>query len=455
MAIIVELTQLSPTMEEGTLVKWSKKNGDHVEPGDVIAEVETDKAVMEMEAYDEGMFLARLIEEGDRIPIGAPLAILGEVGEDIHVLLEEAKEKLASIKAGGGPAPVATAAPPTAPVGEEKPAPVAAAASTPAQVLGEPPAQAMNNLPASRPGAPAAPDRDAAAVRRTGRVKASPLARKIAEDKNLDLGRVKGSGPGGRIVKADVLAHARGGSARGGVEIERRPDRKVEISGMRRVIAQRLHEAKTNIPHFYLTQEFDARPMAKLRKQLNADLAQENPEEVVKISYNDLIIKACALSLVKHPVVNSSWGGDHILEHGRVDVGVAVAIEGGLITPYIRNADQQSIISLAGQVHELANRARERKLKPQEYTEGTFTVSNLGMFGVTHFSAIINEPEAALMAIGGLVEKAIVENGELVPGLTMTVTLSCDHRVIDGAEGARFLQTFKNLMEHPFALLVK
>ena len=427
MGLIVELTQLSPTMTEGTFIKWSKKVGDSIEPGTVLAEVETDKAVMEMEAYDEGILLVQLANEGDRLPVGAPVAIIGDAGEVVADLIEDAKLKLASIQSGseGAAAPA------------EAPAPVPAEAPAPAAVP-----------------APAAPKSSVAAApppRTSSRVLASPLARKIAEEKNIDISRVAGTGPGGRVTKSDVVNYVQTGSDV--LSFRSKPDNIVEISGMRKIIAQRLSDSKRNIPHFYLTLEFDADPLFEMRSQLNADLKASDEKNEIKISFNDLIVKAAALSLTKHPAVNSSWRNDHIIEFGRIDIGVAVSVEGGLITPYVRNADQLPISALAGRIRELGKKARERKLKPEEYTDGTFTISNLGMFGTTEFSAIINEPEAALLAVGGLNEKAVVKNGVVVPGKTMKVTLSCDHRVIDGAEGARFLETFRKFIENPLSLL--
>lgn len=454
MAQIVELTQLSPTMTEGTFVKWTKKAGDAVSPGDVMAEVETDKAVMEMEAYDDGIILVLLAKEGDRLPVGAPIAIVGAAGEDVHTLIDDAKARLEKIKAGvssssGARAPAAPTAGPTAPATSQPSAPI------------QPGAQGMETQsagtslpPATAPSSPQlAPQR--LEPGRHGRIIASPLAKKMAEDKGVDLHRVKGTGPGGRIVKEDVLAALRGGSTSSAVM--RRPDKRVDISQMRRVIASRLHDAKNNIPHFYLTLEFNAKPLVSLREKINHDLtsiAGKN-DEPFKVTYNDLIVKAVALTLGDHPICNSSWRGDHIMEHGRVDIGIAVAVDGGLITPYVRDADQLQLVALAQKVRELTKKARDRKLKPEEFTDGTFTISNLGMFGITSFSAIINEPEAGLLAVGGLVEKAVVENGTLVPGKTMTVTLSCDHRVIDGAAGAAFLQTFQKYVENPHVLLMR
>ncbi|MDH5657569.1 MAG: 2-oxo acid dehydrogenase subunit E2 [Spirochaetia bacterium] len=432
MGLIVELTQLSPTMSEGTFIKWSKKVGDSVEPGSVLAEVETDKAVMEMEAYDEGILLVQLANEGDRLPVGAPVAIIGDAGEVVADLIEEAKAKLAAIRSGSAPASA------------EEPAPEPKAAETAAP------------SPSASPGAIALAPATTAVTpppsRSSGRILASPLARKIAEEKNIEISRVTGTGPGGRITKTDILNFVQ--TAPDIISFRSKPDQIVEITGMRKIIAQRLSDSKKNIPHFYLTLEFDAEPLFQMRSRLNADLKASDDQNELKISFNDLIVKAAAQSLSRHPAVNSSWRNDHIIEFGRVDIGIAVSMDGGLITPYVRNADQLPLSALAGRIRELSKKARERKLKPEEYTDGTFTISNLGMFGTTEFSAIINEPEAALLAVGGLVEKPVVKNGEIVPGKTMKVTLSCDHRVIDGAEGARFLETFRKFIENPHSLLV-
>ncbi|MCE9596862.1 MAG: 2-oxo acid dehydrogenase subunit E2 [Spirochaetia bacterium] len=450
MAQIIELTQLSPTMTEGTFVKWTKKAGDAVGPGDVMAEVETDKAVMEMESYDDGILLVLLAKEGDRLPVGAPIAIVGAAGEDVHTLIDQAKERLEKIKSGGGSGS-AQAATQSEPAATQAPT-----AQAPTPQAGPPATSAPSTLSTTpEPSAPISTHSQRPEPGRHGRIIASPLAKKMAEDKGIDLHRVKGTGPGGRIVKEDVLAALRGGSS--GSAVMRRPDRRVDISQMRRVIASRLHDAKSNIPHFYLTLEFNAIPLVTLREKINHDLASlaGKNDEPFKVTYNDLIVKATALTLGDHPVCNGSWRGDHIMEHGRVDIGIAVAVDGGLITPYVRDADQLQLVALAQKVRELTKKARDRKLKPEEFTDGTFTISNLGMFGISSFSAIINEPEAGLLAVGGLVEKAVVENGTIVPGKTMTVTLSCDHRVIDGAAGAMFLQTFQKYVENPHVLLMR
>ncbi|MCR9141192.1 MAG: 2-oxo acid dehydrogenase subunit E2 [bacterium] len=485
MAVIIELTQLSPTMEEGTFVKWVKSKGDAVEPGEIIAEVETDKAVMELEAYDEGILLVQLAEDGDRLPVGAPIGIVGEAGEEVSALIEQAQQKLQAVKSGAGGGDTETD---SAPQQSEAPA---AESSASADSAPQTPAPETAGATPAKPASTAAPQKQSGAgsgeehperpipterkntqksgdnksIHRSGRILASPLARRIAHEHGVELGRVRGTGPGNRITKSDVKEYMRvmngmGAGAAGAGSMgmaPTRPDKRVEISGMRKVIAERLHDAKNNIPHFYLTLEFDAEPMVQMRSKLNDDLKAAHTDEDEKpprVSYNDLIVKACALTLAKHPTCNSSWRGDHIMQHGRVDIGIAVAIDGGLITPYVRNADQLPLLQLAAKITELGKRARDRKLKPEEYTDGTFTTSNLGMFGISNFSAIINEPEAALMAVGGLIEKAVVRDGELVAGKTMTVTLSCDHRVIDGAEGARFLDTFRKHIEHPHLLLL-
>jgi len=438
MAKITEMTQLSPTMSEGLIVKWIKKAGDSIEPGDIIAEVETDKAVMEMEAFDSGTILAIVAEEGKRVKVGLPIAVIGKTGEDGSALAAEAKKKLESVS-------VATEVPKPVVVSKKEEAPKPSALEqkpvvTPAVTS----PQATKVVPVSRT---------------SGRMLASPLAKAIALDKGIDITKVNGSGPDGRILKRDILNFV----STGGSVMSRKPktssreDQIIEISGMRQVIAKRLHDAKNNIPHFYLNLEFDAEPVFELRKKINSDLkalAEKKKEEPESISINDMITKACSIALVKVPEANSSWRDNHILQHGRIDIGIAVSLDGGLITPYVRGADSLSILEIHNEIKTLADKARKRKLKPEEYTDGTFTISNLGMFGVTNFSAIINEPEGALMAVGALIEKPVVKNGSIVPGKTITVTLSCDHRVVDGAVGARFLSEFKDLIEHPHKLLV-
>lgn len=439
MAQIIGLPKLSPTMEEGVLVKWVKGEGDRVEPGDLVAEVETDKANMDFNLEDEGVLLKLLVKEGDTVKLGAPVAILGEEGEDISALMAEAQ-------AGGGAvgAPTAPQPAPAAP----QPAPAKAA-----------PAQPAAAAPQAAPAAAAAPAGAA------GRVLASPLAKTLAIELGVDLRSVSGSGPGGRIVERDVRAAAQQGAGAAAAqpstalavmpalpstpapippsdEYEDRP-----LSNMRKRIAQRLTEAKRDVPHFYLTRAFDVAPLLSFRKRLNDLLGDRG-----KVSVNDMIIKGVALALRRVPECNAAFVGDAIRYYSRVHVGVAVAIEDGLITPVIRNADMKGIGVIAAEVRDLAQRARDRRLKVHEIEGSTFTVSNLGMFGIEHFGAIINPPEAGILAVGTVTEEPVVQNGELAVGKRMRMTMSCDHRVIDGALGARFLQELVGLLEKPESL---
>ncbi|GBF37431.1 pyruvate dehydrogenase complex dihydrolipoamide acetyltransferase [Leptospira johnsonii] len=439
MAKISEMTQLSPTMSEGVLVKWLKKKGDSVAIGEILAEVETDKAVMEMEAFDSGVLLEILAQEGAKLPVGAPVAIIGKAGEDITSLLSEAKSR-SSASATSTPAPSPAASPTASPAPKKQETVVSSTVSEEE----EEEAPAPKESPVSRGLSPGALE---------GRVKASPLAKRLAQETGIDLSKIRGSGPDGRIIKRDIengisSFSASGTSPFAGGHIQ---EEKLPISGMRKTIASRLVHSKTHQPHFYLDMEIDADALVHLRENFNSDLKESGEE--IKLSINDFIIRASALALLKVPEVNSSWREDHILKHGRVDVGVAVSIEGGLITPYVRNADKRSVLEIGRTVKELASRARERKLKPEEFSDGTFTVSNLGMFGVNRFAAVINEPEAAILAVGNVVSKPVLKNGSIVPGKTLSVCLSCDHRVVDGAVGAGWLEVFRNFLEHPLRLL--
>ncbi len=495
MAKIIELMQLSPTMQMGTFVKWLKKPGDGVSFDMPIAEIETDKAVMEMNAFDEGILLATLVEEGDQLPVGAPIAIIGDVGEDISDILEVAKQKLKEIKMGSKeslqkkeekvevssqkittkeitnedtkepqrkiiePVEVATI--------EEEPIPILKKQEIDDSEDFEPLIKTEKKLfekvevevsearqpiidrPALNGNISIPPYISLARSITRAKIPISPYARKLAENYGIDISLVHPS-DGKRITAKDIENFIKTRQSTGVKEIK--PDKKVPITGIRKIIAERLFESKKNIPHYYLTIEFDASAVLELKEKMNRDL--EELKEDIKISLNDFIIRACAKSLAKHPVVNSSWQNDHIVQYGRIDIGIAVALEAGLITPYVRNADQLEFLEMVKQIRKLVKRARERKLKPEEYTNGTFTVSNLGMYGIKEFSAIINEPEAAIMAVGTLVEKPIIKNGNIEIGKTVTVTLSCDHRVIDGAEGASFLQTFKKYMENPYLMFM-
>ncbi|MEO6772954.1 MAG: pyruvate dehydrogenase complex dihydrolipoamide acetyltransferase [Kofleriaceae bacterium] len=456
MAQILGLPKLSPTMEEGVLVRWTKNEGDKVSPGDLIAEVETDKANMDFNVEDEGVLLKLLVKAGETVKLGAPVAIIGKAGEDISALEQQAK-------AGGGAAPAKPVAKP-----EAKPA--AKPVAKPATQTTAKPATPPEPMPASGSGKPA-PGKPA-----PGKLLASPLAKSMAIELGIDLRTVTGTGPGGRIVERDVKAVADGGATRPIVSAEphdeaepaepadaraetaiavrapRRDDHDgdfedVATSNMRKRIAQRLTEASRDIPQFYLMRTLDVAPVLGFRERLNTLLGDKG-----KISVNDLVIKAVALALRRVPACNASWEGDAIRHYHRVHVGVAVAIEDGLVTPVIRDADQKGIGSIAAEVRDLANRAKLRQLKGPEITGSTFTVSNLGMFGIERFTAILNPPEAGILAIGGTIDTPVVHDGQIVAGKRMTVTMTCDHRVIDGALGARWLAAFVELLEHPESL---
>ncbi|MCC6999999.1 MAG: pyruvate dehydrogenase complex dihydrolipoamide acetyltransferase [Deltaproteobacteria bacterium] len=468
MAQILGLPKLSPTMEEGVLAKWIKHEGDAVKPGQVIAEVETDKANMEFAPEDEGVLLKLLVAEGETVALGAPVAILGEQGEDITALLAEAaahKGKPAAAPAAAAP-PAAAAAPaaarPAAAAARPAPAPAKPAAA-PAPAAGPAPAPAAPvGKGKTTPAPAAAPD--------GARTLASPLARRIAAEQGLDLASVQGTGPGGRIVKRDLegaqpaaaaaepaatpapaastaapSAYPSTASLPGDV-IEK------PLSLMRKTIARRLVESKTTIPHFYLTADCDAEPLLAYRAMLNDTIEAPEGQVPDKVSVNDLIIKAASLALRRVPMANASWGGDRILIHKRVHIGMAVAVDDGLLTPVIRDATIKGIATISAEARDLAARARERKLRPEEMTGGTFTVSNLGMFGIDHFEAIINPPEAVILAVGAARKQPVVKGDAVVVGTRMGLTLSCDHRVVDGALGAKLMQALIKILEKPQAL---
>lgn len=406
MATKMLMPKLSDTMEEGVILKWRKKEGDTIKSGDILADIQSDKADMEQEAYESGTILKLFAKEGEGVKVGAPLAIIGKAGEDITALL------------AGAPSVA------TAPVKHE-PAPAAAP------------------VPVAAPPVPVAAP--AAVVVNEGRIKASPLAKKIAKERNIDLRTVAGSGPQGRIVRADV--EGKGGSSMPRKALAPLQTKEIPNSMMRKTIAKRLLESKTTIPHFYLTIELNMKKAMEFRSAFNEATG-------TKISYNDIVMKAVALALRENPKANSSFTPEKIIQHGRIDVSVAVAVDEGLITPVIRMADQKTLPEISAETKELAKRAREGKLKPEEFTNGTFTVSNLGMYDIENFAAIINPPEGAILAVGSIVEKPVVENGQIVVGHTMKVTMSCDHRVVDGAVGAQFLQSFKKIVENPLLLVL-
>ena len=430
MAEVIRMPRMSDTMEEGNIIGWLKKEGDHVEPGQTLAEVETDKATMELDAFVEGVILHIAVKEGP-VAIDGVIAVIGQPGEDWKAVLAAAN--------GGAAAPAANG---------QTPAPVAAPVA---------------EVPA------------AAASTEDSRIKASPLAKNIAKESGVSLEQLVGSGDQGRIVKKDVEAFLENkGTApvatptapatpapvatpsakteapssapfafnAGGNNYE-----EVGVTQMRKVIARRLGESLFTAPHFYLTIEINMDRAIEIRKQLN----EVSP---TKLSFNDLVIKAVAASLTQHPAINSSWLGDKIRYNKDINVGVAVAVEDGLLVPVVRYANMKTLSQINTEVKTLAGKAKERKLHPDEMSGNTFTISNLGMFGIDEFTAIINPPDACILAVGGIFEKPIVKKGEIVVGNTMKVTLSCDHRVVDGATGAQFLQTFKSILEEPIKLLV-
>jgi pyruvate dehydrogenase E2 component (dihydrolipoamide acetyltransferase) len=457
MAIPIEMPKLSDTMEEGVLSAWLVDEGEEVASGDVLAQVETDKATMDLEAFDEGVLLKQVIAEGDAVPIGDLIAVIGEPGEDISDIVGDA---------GGDGAATAESDPdPEAEVEEE---PVEPVPEPEPDVDADPaPEPSGDGQLSERTPEPVPAGTDAEGQR----IKASPLARRIAQDHGVELAQVDGSGPEGRIVRRDVEGYIEDQEAAPEREPAPQPEPAVEeeptyampdeasaferedISQMRKTIARRLAESKYSAPHYYLTVDIDVEKAVELREDLN-ELAEEQGR--AKISFNDLITKACALSLHDHPYVNAAYRPDEgeIHKHNRVHIGIAVAIDEGLITPVIRDADRKGLSELARETRELAERARERDLEPEEFEGATFTTSNLGMFGIEEFTAIINPPNSAILAIGEIRDTPVVEDGEVVPGKRMKVTLSCDHRVVDGAKGAAFLDTVKSYLEEPMNLLL-
>lgn len=418
MAEIVYMPKLSDTMTEGVVATWNKNVGDTVKAGEVLAEIETDKATMEFESFYDGVLLHIGVETGKAAPVNSILAIIGQAGEDISAALASAGE---SAPSPAVEAPKTEAAPAPAPVAT----PVAA---TPAPAVTTAPVSNNNN----------------------GRVFASPLAKKLASEKGIDIQSVAGTGESGRIVKRDVdhytpytPAVRTFSAAPSGVEsFTDEP-----VSQMRKTIARRLAESKFTAPHFYLTMDINMDQAISSRKALNS-------LDGVKVSFNDLVVKAVAMALKQNPGVNSSWMGDFIRRNQHVHIGVAVAVEDGLLVPVIRHADTKGLVQISAEVREYAQKAKDKKLQPSDWEGNTFTISNLGMFGIESFTAIVNPPDSCILAIGGIKEVPVVKNGQVVPGNVMKVTLSCDHRVVDGATGSAFLQTFKTYMENPAAMLL-
>jgi pyruvate dehydrogenase E2 component (dihydrolipoamide acetyltransferase) len=426
MAIKIEMPKLSDTMEEGVIAKWNIKEGDDVSSGDIIAEVETDKATMEVEAFDDGKVLKILVEEGDAVPLGGLLAVIGEEGEDISDLIEGADD-------GGGTS-----------AEKEKSEEASDKKETKKDfdpILGD-----LNGK-----GEKKDKEEQSSKADDDGRIKASPLAKKMAEDKGIDLKSVDGSGPEGRIIKRDIEnyepAKEEKSSSVSVPVYDSEESEDTKISQMRKAIARRLSESKFTNPHFYETIDIDMEAAIEARKGLN-----EMSE--VKISFNDIVVKACSVALRRHPAINSSWLDDVIRKHGDVNVAVAVAIDEGLMTPVIKHSDKKNLRQISTETRELAGLARDRKLQPEQMEGSTFTISNLGMFGIEEFTAIINPPNACILAVGAIRDVPVVKNGEVVPGKRMKVTLSSDHRVVDGAKAAEFLNTLQKLLENPLAMLL-
>lgn len=432
MPINIEMPQLSDTMTEGTLVQWLKQPGDEIEIGDIIAEIETDKATMEMEAFDDGTLADVQVAAGEKVAVGTVLAILLEEGEE----------------AGDAPAASSSA--------NEGQSETPATAEAPA-------AETSKSEAKSAPPAPVADDGE--------RLRVSPLARKIAAERGVELGSVKGTGPGGRIVKADVIDAPTGAATKASASpapskapaatsaaapnaimpVVGDEDTVTPLSSMRRIIADRLLASKVTIPHFYLHVELDAAPLMAMRKQVNAQAESTHGN---KYSVNDFILKATIAALGSVPEVNASFNGDSIVQFKHVGLSVAIAVDDGLVTPVIREAESKSLLEISKSVKDLAARARDKKLKPNEFDGGTITVSNLGSYGIDSFDAIVNPPQAAILSVGGISEKPVVKNGEIVPGLRMNLGLSCDHRVVDGAVAAVYLNEVKKLIENPTLMLI-
>jgi pyruvate dehydrogenase E2 component (dihydrolipoamide acetyltransferase) len=434
MPIAIEMPKLSDTMTEGTLVRWMKKVGDNIAVGDILAEVETDKATMEMEAFDEGVLAEIYVQDGNKADVGQKLALLVGKGEKVE---------------SAGPQP-----------GQEN-------KSTPQQKEEKeadesPKETAKTETPATKQEQPDAESEPVEAAD-GNRIKASPLAKKIAAELGVDLRSLQGTGPGGRIVREDVVAAGKSAppkqtvasppaTAKPPAVIPAPEDKKIALSGMRKTIAARLLESKTTIPHFYLQAEIDAEPLATLRHSINAAAESSG---LGKLTVNDFILKATVVAATRVPLANAAFGGDSITQFANVQLACAVAVEEGLVTPVIREAQKKSIGQISAEIKDLASRARSKKLKPEEYQGGTITVSNLGAYGVEQFYAIINPPQAVIVSVGTIVKKPVINAaGQVVPGQRINLGVSCDHRVVDGAIGAQFLGELKKFLEHPTLLLL-
>ena len=418
MAEIVRMPKLSDTMTDGTVAAWHKKVGDKVKSGELLAEIETDKATMEFESYVDGILLYIGVQKGETVAVDALLAVFGKEGEDVSAIV-----------AAEGAAPAAKEEAPVA----AAPAPKASVAEAPKAVVSQAPVTAAQ----SSSSAPV-PLND-------GRMRVSPLAKKLAEDKGLPLQYIPGSGDGGRIVRRDIDAFMAGASVQSASAVESYTEE--NVSQMRKTIARRLAESKFTAPHFYLTMEINMGRAVEARAAMNAATGS-------KVSFNDMVVKATALALKQHPKVNSSWQGDTIRYNHHVHMGIAVAVEEGLLVPVVRFADTKTLAQINLEVKTFAEKAKSKKLQPSDWEGNTFTISNLGMFGIEEFTAIVNPPDACILAVGAIREVPVVKNGMVVPGHTMKLTLSCDHRVVDGASGSAFLQTLKAMLEEPVLMFI-
>lgn len=435
MATKVHMEALSPTMEEGQVVKWLKAEGDEIAAGDLLAEIETDKATMELVARGDGVLRAILLNQGQTAPVGDVIAVIAAADEDVSELVAAA-------------APAA-ASPDTE---EEEPARAATPTATPSTATPPPTPPPVSPQPAAPVVRKAARAEPAAEARRDGgRLRASPVARRLAREAGLRLEAIAGSGPRGRIVKRDIEAALAAGTATApapGPEVPGEDFVDVPLTQIRKTIARRLVESLGPVPHFFLTADVDMARATELRRQFN------ELELGARISFNDIVIKATALALARHPECNAWWGGDHVRRHNRVHIGVAVAIDDGLITPVVRDAHARPIAEISNEVKELASLARAKRLTPDQYTGSTFSISNLGMLGIEQFTGVINPPEAGILAVGAVAERPVALDGRVAVRPRMRMTMSCDHRIIDGAQGARFLATLKDILEKPLSVLL-
>ena len=424
MAEIIRMPKMSDTMEEGVIASWLKKVGDEIKSGDILAEVETDKATMELESYDDGVLLHIGVKDGDSVPVDGVIAIIGEKGEDVNEILKDIENDTSSVDNS--------------------------------EEVNETPIEKEIEVKVETPApAPAPAPEEKNTSSNDERIKASPLAKKLADEKGIDLSNISGSGDGGRIIRKDIEEYKGIPAKTAEVQKEIKLPQihseesfeEIPVTQMRKTISKRLAESKFSAPHFYLTMEIDMDNCIEGRKKIN-----ESSE--VKISFNDIILKACAVALRKHPMVNSSYLTDKIRINHHVHIGVAVAVDEGLLVPVIRFADNKSLSHISAEVKSLAKRAKDKQLQPSDWEGNTFTISNLGMFGISEFTAIINPNDSCILAVGGIKSTPVVKNGEIVPGNIMKLTLSCDHRLVDGATGAAFLQTLKELIEDPIKILV-